>query len=341
MNMNRCKKWLGLVLLVPLIFWLTACSQGGQGPVDESSAADASASESQEVEESATIEVVDSVGRIVELDGPAESVVTEQPSHAEIVYALDQEDAIVGRGSYVDYPQEVTDIPDVGSGTELNVEAIVDLDPDVVFLDTMGDRDQEHQQLEEAGITVVVVHAETLDQVYETIDLIGTVMGAEEEAVDLVDQMQTTFAEYSERADQEVADGQTASIYYEVSPLEYGLWTAGSNTFMDEIGQLLNMDNIFADVDGFGEVSEEQVLTRDPAYIVTTTMEAEGFDPVEEILQRPGWDQVTAVAQDQVYMAQSDEFTRPGPRLMDAIDTLFHLIYGQESADEADLDQAA
>lgn len=62
------------------------------------------------------------------------------------------------------------------------------------------------------------------------------------------------------------------TVYFEVSPLQYGLWTAGSNTFMDELAALCGLTNAFADVEGWASVSEEQVIARDPDYIVTITM---------------------------------------------------------------------
>ena len=74
-------------------------------------------------------------------------------------------------------------------------------------------------------------------------------------------------------------------------------------------------------------VSEEAVLERNPDYIVTTSMYwGEGPTPEEEIKGRPGWDAVTAVKEDQVFNADSNAITRPGPRLMEAAEALFEFI---------------
>jgi len=346
MNQKRFKKLMMLLVLVPLMWIVTACSPAGNESTAPEETTDSAAEETTtETEEAATeesedeatepsgesIQLTDSIGREVTLDRPVETVVAEQPSHAEILYALGEEDALVGRGSYVDYPEEVSEVPDVGSGQDINYEAIIQLDPDVVFMGQMGDPDEEFSQLEDAGITVMVVHAETLDEVYETIDLIGSVMGAEDAADNVVADMQSTFEEYGAMADEQVTEGEEPSVYFEISPLEFGLWTAGTETFMHEIAEILNMDNVFADIQGFGEVSEEQVLDRDPEYIITTSMETEDFDPVEEILNRPGWENITAVQNGNVFTANSDEFTRPGPRLTDAVESLYNFIYGEES----------
>ena len=50
------------------------------------------------------------------------------------------------------------------------------------------------------------------------------------------------------------------SIYFEVSPLQWGLWTTGRGTFMHELAEMCGLTNAFGDLDGWGAVSEEQVL---------------------------------------------------------------------------------
>ena len=53
---------------------------------------------------------------------------------------------------------------------------------------------------------------------------------------------------------------------------------------------------------GWGEISEEQVLERNPDYIVTISMYyGEGPTPEEEILSRTGWENVTAVKNGDVF----------------------------------------
>ena len=125
------------------------------------------------------------------------------------------------------------------------------------------------------------------------------------------------------------ATGKT--VYFEVSPLQWGLWTAGKGTFMDELAAMCGLTNAFADVEGWAEISEEQVIARDPDYIVTITMYyGEGPTPVEEIKSRAGWDALKAVQNDTILNADSNEISRPGPRLKDAAETLFNFVYGAD-----------
>ena len=77
--------------------------------------------------------------------------------------------------------------------------------------------------------------------------------------------------------------------------------------------------------------SAEQVLARDPDYIVTVAMYfGEGPSPVDEIKGRAGWENLKAIRNDSVFNANSDEFARPGPRLLDAARSLSDFVYGGE-----------
>ena len=275
--------------------------------------------------EGTAVEVTDMTQRTVTLDAPATRVVAITAANVEVLYALGAGDTLVGRGEYCDYPTEALDVPSVKSGTDLNVEEILALEPDVVLMDTMGQTTEQVESLENAGVKVVMTKEDGIEGVYTAIELIGKVVGKNDEAAALVADMKNTFAEVTAAAKD--ADFAGKTVYFEISPLQWGLWTGGNGTFMDEIGQMLGLTNIFADVDGWASVSEEQVLERNPDFIVTTSSYyGEGPTPVEEIEQRAGWENVTAVANGDVFNADSNSFTRPGPRLADAAKALLEFL---------------
>ena len=284
--------------------------------------------------EDPAVTVTDMGGREITLKEPATRVVALTAADCEILYAIGAGETLVGRGEYCDYPAEVFDVPSVQSGYETNIEQIMALEPQVVLMGTMAQSLEQVEALEKAGIAVVVSDAQDIEGVYTAIRMIGTLMGYADNAEALVAEMQDTFAGLKELA---AGDG-SESVYFEVSPLQWGLWTAGTGTFMDEITQLLGLKNAFADVEGWGEISEEQVIERAPDYIVTITMYyGEGPTPVEEILSRPGWEGIPAVTNGRILNLQDNELSRPGPRLADGAKMLYDFVYGTEEA----LDNAA
>lgn len=277
--------------------------------------------------ESTAVTVTDMAGREITLDAPATKVVALTASDCEILAALGAEDTLVGRGEYCDYPESILEVPAVQSGADTNLEQIIALEPQVVVMAKMAQTEEQVAALEKAGIRVVVSDAQDIEGVYTAIRLIGTLVGRNDEAEAMVADMQSTFADIAAKSEN---TGKT--VYFEVSPLQWGLWTAGKGTFMDELATMCGLTNAFADVEGWAEISEEQVLERDPDYIVTISMYyGEGPTPVEEIKSRAGWDALKAVQNDAIFNADSNEVSRPGPRLKDAAEALYTFVTGEEA----------
>ena len=277
--------------------------------------------------ESTAVTVTDMAGREITLDAPATKVVALTASDCEILAALGAEDTLVGRGEYCDYPESILEVPAVQSGADTNLEQIIALEPQVVIMAKMAQTEEQVAALEEAGIRVVVSDAQDIEGVYTAIRLIGALVGRNDEAEAMVADMQSTFADIAAKSEN---TGKT--VYFEVSPLQWGLWTAGKGTFMDELATMCGLTNAFADVEGWAEISEEQVLERDPDYIVTISMYyGEGPTPVEEIKSRAGWDVLKAVQNDAIFNADSNEVSRPGPRLKDAAEALYTFVTGEEA----------
>ncbi len=313
-----------IAALLVAILLLGACAPDAAKPAATAEPlATETPAEAETMPESAGISVTDMTGREVTLDEPATRVVALGAADCEILYAIGAGSLLVGRGEYCDYPAEVLEIPAVQSGMETNLEQIIALEPQVLIMSVMAQTEDQVNQLEQAGIKVVVSDAQDIAGVYTAIELLGAITGRDAEAAAVVSGMQATLDSLAARA----GELEGKSVYFEVSPLAYGLWTAGLGTFMDEIAALLGLTNIFSDVSGWAEVSEEQVLLADPDIIVTIAMYyGEGPTPEEEILSRAGWQDVAAVKNGDILNLPDNELSRPGPRLADGAQALFDFV---------------
>lgn len=310
----KTKRIVALLLSLAFILTFSACAKT-ETPKDDGKKT-----------EDSSIAVKDMTDREIKLDAPASKVVALDAASVEILYALGAQDTLVGRGEYCDYPEAVKDIPSVKSGSETNIEELIALKPQVVIMSKMDQTTDQINALENADIRVAVTDANQVSDVYTAIRLIGALVGKTDEADEMVLSMGKAFADIQSKVD---GDGEK-TVYFEVSPLQYGLWTAGSGTFMDELATLLGVKNAFADLKGWAEISEEQVLERDPDYIVTVAMYfGEGKTPVEEIMGRDGWASLKAVQNKTVFNADSNSISRPGPRLTDAAAELYGFFYGE------------
>ena len=313
---------LALLLVLTLSLGLVV---GCEKPA-ENKEANAPAQSTEEVKENeeervdgAAFTVVDMTGREVSFEKTPEKVVAITPSDAENLNAIGAVDSLVGIGTYVDNPEEILSLPVVASGSDLNAEEIIALEPDLVLMADMAQSEEQIKALSDAGVNVVITNAGTIEEVYQALELIGKVMGKEDDAAKVIQDMKDSFKAIE--ANKENLAGK--KIYFEVSPLEYGLWSAGVHTFMDEIAQIVGLENIFADVEGWSEVSEEEVIARNPDYIVTITMGSmEGPSPVEEIMARPGWEGITAVKEGKILNLVDNELSRPSVRLVQGAEAL-------------------
>lgn len=269
--------------------------------------------------EAPVITVTDMAGREISLTEPAEKIVAIYPSDCEIIAAIGCEDALVGVGAFCNYPASVTSLPKIQSGAEMNVEEIIALEPQVVLLNSMVNVESQVSQLEENGIHVVISTTSDIESVYTAIAMIGKLMGKDAEAAALVADMQGTFDEIKNKATDE-----GKKVYFEISPPPW-LFTAGATSYMNELAEICGVTNIFADLeDAWPMISDEQVIERNPDYIVL--MSGMGSQGVDEILAREGWGDINAIQNKKVFNDDESRMTVPGPRLKEAAVDLYNFV---------------
>ena len=270
------------------------------------------------------VTLTDAVGEEVVIEEEPEAIVSMIPSNTEISYELGLGDKMVGLSDFDNYPEETAEVEKIG-GQEFNVEKIISLQPDVVLAHEsgLGVGEEGLQQLRDAGLTVFVVsNAESFEEVYETITIIGQASGAVEEADALVSEMEVQVAEIEELA---ATVEEPKSVFIEVGS-DPEIYTTGTGTFMHEMLTMINAENVAGDQEGWVSLDPEAIVAADPEVIITTEG---GYieNAVELIKSRSGFSEVTAVKEDAVYVLDSDKVTRSGPRLTEGLQELAETVY--------------
>jgi iron complex transport system substrate-binding protein len=271
------------------------------------------------------VTVTDGLGRQVTLASPPQRIVSLAPSNTEILFALGAGGLLVGRDDFSDYPAEALDIPSVGSlYPTVNAETIVALEPDLVLAAGITNPD-DVQTLAELGLTVFSTRVNiTLEDVFTDILDVGTLIGRAAEAETLVSGLRA-------RADAVTAKtsglADRPKVFYEVDATEPASpWTAGPGTFVDQLITLAGGHNVGAVLaDQYAQISLEQLVAEDPAVIVLGSFTWGGQTP-EMVAQRAGWQDIQAVREGAVYTFDDNLITRPGPRVVDGLETLARLI---------------
>ncbi|MFB7156545.1 helical backbone metal receptor [Lysinibacillus sp. NPDC056232] len=280
--------------------------------------------EDQQVEKT-SYKVKDDRGVEVEFAAVPKTIVSLQPSNTEILFALGVGDNIVGATEFDTYPEEAQKIERVSNSTIFNSERILALKPDVVIAYTTGG-DEENlnalKGLEDAGIKVFAIQsAKSFDDVYGDIEQIATVMGIKDKGDKLNADIKAKIVEVQEK----VKDvKKQKNIYLEISPKPV-IYTAGSDTFQQEILNAAHVNNVFADLESWAQVSEEDVIAKNPEVILTTVDNVK--NSAEEILSRDGWNSITAIQNKAVYYIDTDISNRPGPRIGEAVELIAKAVY--------------
>ncbi|MCB2178565.1 cobalamin-binding protein [bacterium] len=293
--------------------------------VENTPAEDVEEPTEEPVVESTTIELEDATGTLVTLEGPAQRIVSLAPSTTEILFAIGAGDQVVGREDFANYPEVVLDLPSIG-GTwgELNTEAILDLEPDLVLAAPLTTAEQ-IQSLTDVGLTVFQVPNPTdLDGMYDLLRTTATLTGYVEETEVLISSLQERVAAVAEVI---VNAETTPLVFYELDSTDPSApYTSGPNTFVDNLIILAGGQNLGADFEGeWVPISAEALIDLNPAIIILG--DSKYGVTAEDAAARPGWDAISAVQNGFVYPIDDDTVSRPGPRLVDGLEEMAKLIH--------------
>ena len=268
--------------------------------------------------------LVDGMAREVVLPGPALRIVSIAPSNTEILFAIGAGNQVVGRDEVSDYPPEALEVASIGSTYgELNTEAILALEPDLVLAATITSPEQA-QTLDALGIPLfLLANPEDFPGLLENINVVGVLTGHEAEAGVLAEELDARIKAVTKMA----ADAERVSVFYEVDGTDpTAPWTTGVGTFQDVLIGLVGGENIAADIAGWGQMSLEEIVTRDPQVVIF------GEGPwvpttVESFSDRSGWGEIAAVVDGRVYGIDTNWVDRPGPRLVVALEQMALMIH--------------
>lgn len=319
------KKW-GLLSLIFLFTMgiVAGCGTQDEEAQDEKDPKTVEQAEGENANQEFPITIIDSADREVTIDEEPESIVSIQASNTEIAFALGLGEKIIGVSDYDNYPSEALEIQKVGA-QDINAELVLSLLPDLALVTDYHYNTHPDilKQFEDAGIDVIVVgSASSFEDAYQHIEMIGKATGTVTEATEIVTNMKQRFDEIKEKAS---AITDKKKVWVEVSPAP-DIFTTGTNTFMHEMLEAIQATNAAEEHEGWVQLTEEEIVQLNPDVIITTY----GYyidNPTEEVFGREGWSEVPAVKNKQVFDVDNDTVTRPGPRLIEGVETLAKLIY--------------
>ncbi len=247
-----------------------------------------------------------------------DQIVSLAPSNTEILYALGAGDRIVATTALCDYPKEVEDTPSIGGWTNPDIDEVARFDPDMV-LASDALQDEAVEQCRDAGLPVKQFTPTRLHDVCNTIKVIGELVEQEQNAMDLVDDINQQIQELAVRQ-----PAYQPRIYCEEwhdPPMVGGNW-------IPDIIQLLGGKYLVDPGERSRTVTTDELQDFDPAHIVLHYCGFDAEADPEQVLDRDGWQDLTAVQEHNVHVVDDSLLNRPGPRIVDGMRAIREAVYG-------------
>jgi iron complex transport system substrate-binding protein len=249
---------------------------------------------------SADIQLTDDLGRTVQLDAPAQRVVSLIPHATELLYAINAQQQLIATVRFADYPEAAKAKPRVGDYNAINNEAILRLQPDLIIAYPTGPSRPQIDRLIELGLPVFFSDPQRFDAIAQAMRDLGQLTGQVDSANQTADQFQAEIAALEQR----YADRAELSVFYEV--WHQPIYTLNGDSYISDVIKLCGGRNVFAELPVLSpQVSLEAVFAADPDVIVTDNPQ----------LWRQ-WTQLQAVQTGALISTDADVLHRPTPSLL-------------------------
>lgn len=263
--------------------------------------------------------ILDDLGKKFEPKSKIERIVSLAPNLTELLFTLNAGNKIVGNTKYCNFPDSAKSIEKVGDLLTVDVEKIVTLKPDIIFITVEGNSKFDYDKLKQLGFNVFVSNPKNFKGIKKTLKDMSKILNREKYADSLIGNWDLRIAKVKETHNIIVAE--TALFLVSTNPI----FTVGKNSFINEIITFAGLKNIAADKEiNYPLLNREEIVKRDPDYII---LYETNTNKINELLNAyPEWNTLTAVVNKRVFFVNADLYSRPGPRFVDAVENLNKMV---------------
>ena len=273
----------------------------------------------------ASITVTDDAGQHVELEQPAQRIISLAPHITELLFSIGAGDRIVGTVDYSDYPDAAQKIPRVGGNNALDLERIVSLSPDLVIAWGTGNKPVDLEKLRLFNLPVFISEPRRLMDIPDSLIRLSELTGTEEQAKAVSERFNNRLAglrRYSVR--------EPVNVFYQI--WDRPLMSVNGQHLIGDVIRLCGGRNIFADASALTpRVGVEAVIERAPEVIIVGGMQEQHRNWLQSWER---WQQIPAVQNGQLYSIDPDQLQRHTVRILQGAETLCHLL--QQARGKAD-----
>ncbi|MBD3174373.1 MAG: ABC transporter substrate-binding protein [Armatimonadia bacterium] len=268
-------------------------------------------------------------------EGGPQRVIVLSPALAEMVYAMGEGDRVVGVSDFCEYPPEIKSVTTCGGLITPSYEVMESLDPDLVIVQGLADSIVEY--CDSAGIPVLDVPLDSLDDIYAAIEILGEELGATESADGLIESMRSDMDDVREAVAGEgrppvfLATGRSPGRLKD-------MMTAGGGSFLSDLVGVAGGENVFADSEQlWPQPAVEAIVAAEPEVIIDIQPNLDvGEVELDAVAEQ--WSElrtVPAVREGRVHVTTEDALLIPGPRVTGTARVFARLIHPEVSFDDS------
>lgn len=255
-----------------------------------------------------TREMTDDLGRKVDIPLKVNRAISLAPNLTENIFAVGAGDKLVGVTTFCDYPVEAKSIQKVGDTINPNMESVIALKPQIVFVSTASQMEAFTKTLEGNGIAVFVTDPNSLDAIYRNLDQLGEIFGTQERAAQVTAEMKARLNAIREKV------GGEAPVRVFVQISKDPLFAAGRESFITEMIEHSGAISVTRDIPAaYMRLSDESALAMNPEAIIIPAG-AGNEDPHNVFLES------AAVKNGKVFRVKADLLMRPSPRIIEGLE---------------------
>lgn len=269
----------------------------------------------QKNEEVKMRDIADDLGRKIKIPEKIERAVSLAPNLTENIFAVGAGDKLVGVTTFCNYPEDAKKIAKVGDTMNPNMETIIALKPQVVFVSTASQIENFTKTLEEQNITVFVTNPTNLNDVLANLRQLGDIFGTTERTAILLNEMQERIL----AVDEQVKDKMKVKTFVQIS--KEPLFTVGKESFLTEIIERGGGISVTKDVaTAYPKLSKETALALNPDAIILSES-PDNLEP-NDVFKNSN-----AVKNKKIFKINADLLSRPAPRLVEALEQIANALH--------------
>ncbi len=270
------------------------------------------------------------VSKVAPIKSVPKTIVSVSPAITSIIFDLGCGDKLIGRTDFCTYPPQVKNIKSIGGINNANLEMIISMQPDLVITSSIFTKKM-FETIESSKIPIISFkETNEIEGMYDIIEVLGDILDKKEEADEIISDCKTKLQEIKSKrqkieskkefAESKKENHNMPKVYYVIGYGQSGDFSAGKDTYINQIITLAGGDNIAKNSINWS-FSTEELFSQQPDYIFIRTEDSANF------VRTYPYTKLNAVKNNKVFGIESQLMDLQTPRSIKAIEFISEILY--------------